>query len=176
MNLDLYLFNLVNGFVGRWLWLDYLGMFLAQYFEYFLLVILSVLIYFWNKSRYKYFKESREVWEGLVAIIVSRWVSVPIIRFLWFRPRPFVVENFIPLINQSPLEASFPSGHAAFYFALSTTIYLHNKKAGVLFYIASLLIVLARVFAGAHWPSDILAGAVLGILTAWTANKVFKKI
>lgn len=167
MNIDLYFFNLINGFAGRWIWLDFLGIFFAKYFEYFLLfcVLLFLVINF-----KKYW---RTVLVALVAAVFSRFVLAEIIRWLWFRPRPFVVLNFTPLISKSAEEASFPSGHASFYFALSTIIYFYNKKAGILFYIASFLIVLGRVFAGAHWPSDILAGAILGILTALILNKLF---
>jgi undecaprenyl-diphosphatase len=86
-----------------------------------------------------------------------------------------VALNFVPLINQSPAEASLPSGHASFYFAMSTIVYLYNKKVGVLFYIATILITLARIFSGVHWPSDILAGALFGIVTALLVNILFKK-
>jgi undecaprenyl-diphosphatase len=79
------------------------------------------------------------------------------------------------LINQSAKEASFPSGHASFYFALSTIVYLYNKKLGILFYVATIFIVVARVFVGVHWPSDVLAGAILGILMGWLLNKLFKR-
>ena len=170
MNIDLYLFNLINSFAGRWAWLDYLAMFFAQYFEYFLWLGLLIFLAISFK---KYWKM---VVEAIVASVFTRFVLVEVIRWLWFRPRPFVTLNFVPLINQSAKEASFPSGHASFYFALSTIVYCYNKKAGILFFIASALIVIARVFVGIHWPSDILAGAVLGILTGWLIDKLFKKL
>ncbi len=169
MNIDLYIFNLINGFAGKWAWLDYAAMFFAEYFEYFLFLALALFLAVNFK---KYWKM---VVLALVCAGISRFVVGTIIRNLWFRPRPFVVENFIPLIDQSAKEGAFPSGHALFYFALSTIIYSYNKTAGILFYIASFLIVLARVFVGVHWPSDILAGALIGILVAWVINKTFKK-
>lgn len=169
MNIDLYLFNLINRFAGRWAWLDYLAMFLSEYFEYFLLL---ALLLFLSVGFKKYW---RMVSEALASAAIARFALAEIIRWLWFRPRPFVAENFIPLINQSSKEASFPSGHASFYFALSTVVYCYNKKAGALFYIASFLIVISRVFVGVHWPSDILAGALLGILTGWLGYKISKK-
>lgn len=169
MNLDLYIFNLINWFAGKWAWLDYLGMFFAQYFEYFLWLC---LLLFLVVSFKKYW---RMVLEAVIAAVLTRFVLTAIIRWLWFRPRPFVALNFIPLINQSAKEASFPSGHASFYFALSTIVYCYNKKAGILFYIGSFLIVIARVFVGIHWPLDILAGAVLGVLTGWILNWLFRK-
>jgi undecaprenyl-diphosphatase len=169
INLDLYLFYLINGFAGKWVWLDYLGMFFAQYFEYFLWLAMALFLVFRFK---KYWKM---VLEAVIAALFTRFVLVEVIRWIWFRPRPFVALNFVPLISYSAKEASFPSGHASFYFALSTIVYCYNKKAGVLFYIASFLIVLARVFVGIHWPSDILAGAFLGILIGWILNKLFRK-
>jgi undecaprenyl-diphosphatase len=168
MNIDLYFFHLINQFAGKWAFLDYLGMFFAQYFEYFLWLCLLIFLIVSFK---KYWKM---VAEALIAAVFTRFVLAEIIRRIWFRPRPFVALHFVPLINQSPAEASFPSGHASFYFALSTIVFYYNKKAGILFYIASFLIVIARVFVGIHWPSDILAGAVLGILMGWLLNWFFR--
>jgi len=169
MNIDLYLFNLINGFAGKWKWLDYTEMFFAKYFEYFLWL---VLILFLVINLKKYWKM---VLEALIAAGFTRFVLVEIIRWLWFRPRPFVSLNFVPLIEKSADEASFPSGHASFYFALSTIVYGYNKKLGILFYIATVLITLARIFTGVHWPLDIFVGAVLGILMGWLLNKIFRK-
>lgn len=169
MNLDLVAFNFINGFSGRWPWLDYLGIFFARYFEYFLWLC---LLLFLAVSFKRYW---RMVLEAFIAAVFTRFVLTVIIRWLWFRPRPFVALNFSPLISQSAKEASFPSGHASFYFALSTIIYCYNKKIGALFYAASVLVVVSRVFAGVHWPSDILAGALIGILIGWVLNKLFQK-
>jgi len=169
MNIDLYLFNLINGFAGKWPWLDYLGMFFAKYFEYFLWLALFLFLAFNTKKYWKI------ILEAFVAGGISRFLITSGIRLFWFRARPFVALNFIPLIEKSASEASFPSGHASFYFALSTTIYFYNKKIGTIFYVASSLIVLARIFVGVHWPSDILVGAILGITMGWVLNKLFKK-
>jgi undecaprenyl-diphosphatase len=67
-----------------------------------------------------------------------------------------------------------PSGHATLFFALSAVIYFYNKKLGIFCFISSTLIVLARVFGGIHWPSDVLAGAIIGILSGWLINKLFR--
>ena len=169
MNIDLYLFNLINSFAGHWAWLDYTGMFFAKYFEYFLWFVLFLFLVVNLK---KYWKM---ILEAFIAAVFTRFILTEAIRWLWFRPRPFVSLNFIPLINKSAAEASFPSGHASFYFALSTIVYYYNKKAGVLFYIATFLIVISRIFVGIHWPLDILAGAVIGVLMGWILNKFFRR-
>lgn len=169
MNIDLYIFNLINGLAFKWYWLDFIGFIIAKYSEYFLI---TALVLFLAINFRKYW---RMVVEAMIAAIFTRLVLVEIIRWLWFRPRPFVINNVNLLIDYNAKEASFPSGHASFYFALSTIVYFYNKRIGIIFYVASLCIVLARVFVGIHWPSDILAGAILGILVGLVLNKIFKK-
>ena len=169
INLDLYLFNLINGLAGKWAWLDYTGIFFAKYLEYFIWLALVILLAFNIKKYWKI------VLEAIMAGVVSRFILTTLIRLLWFRARPFVALNFIPLINKSADEASFPSGHASFYFAVSTIIYLYNKKLGNLFYIATFLITIFRIFVGIHWPADIFAGAILGIAVALIIHKILKK-
>jgi undecaprenyl-diphosphatase len=169
MNIDLSIFNLVNQFAGRWAWLDYCAMFCADMLGY---VLIFVLVLFLAINYRKYWKM---VLEAIIAAVFTRFVLTTIIRWLWFRPRPFVALNFLPLIEQSPKEGAFPSGHASFFFALSTIVYFYNKKAGAVFYVASFLIIISRVFVGVHWPSDILAGALLGILMGWILNMLSRK-
>lgn len=102
----------------------------------------------------------------LVSAIASRFVFTEIIRFFYFRPRPFVEQAVNLLIEHAPT-ASFPSGHTAFFFALSAGVYHFNKKAGLWFFIASFVIGLARVFVGLHYFSDILGGLAVGIFSFW---------
>ncbi len=171
MNFDLYFFNLINQFAGKWQWLDLSAIFFAKYFEY---ILLFYLLLFLAKNSKKYWVMVKE---GLLTAIFARFIIGEIIYKIWFRQRPFVNKSaHLLLPNYNPQEASFPSGHALFYFALSTIIYNYNKKAGILLYIGSFLIVIARVFVGVHWPLDIIAGAILGIVTGLLLNKLFKMI
>jgi len=161
MNIDLFLFQFINQFAGKSACLDDTAIFFAKYFEYFLIFI---LLLFLVKSFKKYWPM---VAQSFLAAILARLVITNIIRWLWFRPRPFVQSHINLLFNYNPAEPSFPSGHAAFYFAIATVVYSWNKKTGTLFYIASFLISIARVFSGIHWLSDILAGAAIGIFSGW---------
>jgi undecaprenyl-diphosphatase len=102
----------------------------------------------------------------IVAAILSRGVITETIRFLWHRSRPFIEQNFVPLIPHTN-SASFPSGHATFFFAVGTVLYMYNKKAGIVFLLGSALIVVARVLAGLHWPSDIVWGGLIGVVCGW---------
>jgi len=168
MSLDFYLFQLINSWAGQYSWLDNLGVFFAKYFGYLLIFFLLLFL----------IKNFKKYWPMVVksfgAAILARLVIVNIIRFFYYRPRPFIANQVNLLLSDEPT-GSFPSGHAAFYFAISTIVFLFNKKAGTFFLIASFLISIARVFSGIHWPSDILTGALIGIFSAWLITKVFRK-
>ncbi len=111
---------------------------------------------------------------GLGAGAIAR-VAVEGIRLFVHRPRPFIAD---PSIHALFVESSysFPSGHASFFFALSTVVYMHNRKWGLFFFAVSTLIGIARVAAGVHYPSDIVGGAILGILVGWGCSRVLEKV
>ena len=165
--MDASIFNLINQFALKWFWLDVLAIFLAEYFGY---VLLFSLLLFLAVRFKKYFKM---IIEAIISAILARFVIVELIRWIWQKPRPFVENNVNLLLTHNA--SAFPSGHAAFFFAISTIIYLYNKKAGIFFFIASFLICLARVFTGIHWPLDILAGAVVGVFSGYLIHRVSKK-
>src|SRR3989338_3784599 len=105
---------------------------------------------------------------GLIAGILGR-LAVEFIRFFYHRPRPFVslpeVSNF--LVENS---YSFPSGHASFFFGLGTFIFLWNRRLGSVFLFLAFIISLARVASGVHYPSDIVAGAVIGVFFGYLTH------
>ena len=165
--MELYLFYFLNQWSGQWLCLDVLAVFLAKYLGYILIYFLLAWLswdFLFRKERY--LKTIKIISLSLGAALFSRLIIVEIIRWLYFRPRPFVALQVRQLLEHSA-SSSFPSGHAAFFFALSAVIYLYNKKAGWAFFAASFLISLARIFVGIHYPSDILIGAIIGIFFGW---------
>ena len=163
------LFIAINNFAGRWSWLDSLMIFSAEYLMY--VMILVVLVYvIWN---YKLWKNM-----ALVAIgsaIVARFGVAELIRYFYYHARPYWVIAETHLLLTRSTQSSFPSGHTIFMFALATGVYQYNKKAGTWFYASAILVGFARIFVGVHWPYDIVAGAVLGILTALVCGWVFRK-
>ncbi|MDP3901065.1 MAG: phosphatase PAP2 family protein [bacterium] len=143
-----------------------LVVFLAQYLPY----LLGAAVLIWVLQR----RDGKIFLQLAATAILSRLIFVEAIRFFWDRSRPFIELGFTPLIEHDP-SGSFPSGHAAFFFALSAVVFAKDKKTGMVFLFLSSLIVVARVFAGVHWFSDVLAGAVIGVLSAWLILKLFLK-
>lgn len=162
-SLDQFLFHQINNLAGRYLWLDALGIFLADYLQYF--VIVAVLWIFW--------KQWRVYLEIILAIILSRLAIGETIRVLFGRLRPFMTNHIYRLLYNET-SVSFPSGHALAFFALAMVAYLYNKKAGLWFFAAVFLIVLGRIFCGVHYPLDVLAGFLIGIFSGWLIYPVRK--
>lgn len=163
--MNLYLFHKINGLAGNYPLLDSAGIFLAKYLGYVLAIL--ALILFWRKKKI--------IIQAFLSAVIARFVLVELARWLWPISRPFVDGNGTLLISHAET-ASFPSGHAAFFFGLSAVIYFYNKKIGTILLAASFLVAVSRIFVGVHWPADILMGASIGILSASLVLVLFKKI
>lgn len=171
MALDTQLFYLLNALAGKSPLLDGMFVFLAAYLPYLLVALFFALVFFWHYPKW-------EKWELLLVVgiagIVARFGVTELIRFFYQRPRPFLDLPTNQLLTSN--EWSFPSGHATFFFTLSTTVYLYNKKWGIGFFAATVLMTLSRVVAGIHYPLDILGGALIGILVAYGIRRLAQKI
>lgn len=96
------------------------------------------------------------------------------------RDRPYVATPDLKALG-SPRDPSFPSGHTSVAFATATSLYLAYPKwyVAVPAYAWAASVGYSRMYLGVHYPSDVLAGAVIGAGSAWLlykANKwLFKK-
>lgn len=133
----------------------------------------ALLFYFLGRDKKR---ELLMLAQAFLGAVLARFIFTEIIRYFYDRPRPFeVLDNVYQLLQHSP-GGSFPSGHAAFFFALATGVFFYRKWWGVLFYAAAILIGFSRVAAGIHWTSDIVAGAAIGVTSAWLLEILFKKL
>jgi len=167
--MDNLIFQQINSLALKNLYLDEVAIFCANFLGYILIGILFILLI---RNFKKYYKI---ITQAFISGIFARFIIVEIIRFIWHRPRPFIAEPVNLLLRHSS-SASFPSGHATFFFALSTLIYLYDKKTGIFFLVVSFLISISRVFCGIHWPADILAGSLVGVLSGLIIKKIFERL
>ncbi len=149
------LFYFFNSFAGQSLALDRLIIFVADYLGW--VVLGWALIYF------LFFRRS-EMW--LLFIPTVAWLVSEILQRLTAWPRPFAYLPDVQQLVEHVPTGSFPSSHTTFFFALALVVYTLSRKLGHWYLAAALLICLARVVAGVHWPSDILGGIALGALVS----------
>jgi membrane-associated phospholipid phosphatase len=104
----------------------------------------------------------------LVLGTLTLWLVVELIKALAHRRRPFLRLEKSRVVGRRPIGRSFPSGHTSQAFFLATVLAQHFGRGAfalLLLYALALGIGLTRMYVGAHYPRDVLAGAILG--TAW---------
>lgn len=88
------------------------------------------------------------------------------------RIRPCDVNPAVQLLVARPDDFSFPSGHTGASFAAVSALYFSRSRLWMPSLILAVLIAFSRLYLYVHYPTDILAGALLGIMTGWAGNLV----
>lgn len=173
--MDTVLLNALHGLSGVSVTLDWLTVVAARYLPWGM-ALAAIALAFKDSSRVKRLENLIFM---VLAVLVSRGFVTEIIRYFAKRDRPFVALGFEPLIERS-LTYALPSGHAAILFALAVAVWSINRKWGYWFGGLALVNGAARVIAGVHWPTDILTGALVGIVVAlfvrWLLMRIPKRV
>lgn len=89
------------------------------------------------------------------------------------RTRPYDINTAVELLIQAPRDYSFPSGHTAASFAAAAALWFANKKKlAVPALVLAVLIAFSRMYFYVHYPTDVLGGAILGMVCGWLACKL----
>ena len=166
MYFDFQLFRLINNLAGHNALLDGLVRLLVN--EYFLTTIMSlILVIFWFEGQDRDQRERNQsaILRALIVLFIAN-VILKLCNLVYFRPRPFVGHE-VNLLFYQPTDSSFPSNPATVGFSVATAIWLYNRRPGALLLVLATLFGLARIYCGVHYPSDIIAGALLGALSAY---------
>jgi len=99
---------------------------------------------------------------------LTLWLVVELVKFVVRRARPFIRLTQTRIVGYRARGRSFPSGHTSQSFFIATLMVQHfhaNALSAILIYTIALLVGITRMYVGAHYPRDVLAGAILG--SAW---------
>jgi len=100
------------------------------------------------------------------SLIASFLIGEVVLKTLIGRTRPCNIESVSLLINQ-PQDFSFPSGHSMSSFAVSTFLWHINHDIGNVAIVMATLIALSRLYLFVHYPTDVIAGSILGRIVGY---------
>lgn len=173
ISLDERLFLFINGLVGRWAFLDSVVSFLIN--DYFVVVVLSfLLLVFWfagdkPSSRARF--QTGFIWTALGLALTN--VAVKLFNiFVVYRDRPFIRFPDTNLLFYRPHDSSFPSNSVAVCFAFAVGIYMVHRRAGICALALASAFAFGRVYAGIHYPLDVIGGAAIGVICVMIMRKL----
>lgn len=102
----------------------------------------------------------------IVSVAVAYIICDIVLKNLVSRDRPCDLAGFDLLVSV-PETYSFPSGHTMSSFAAATAIYFFHRREGAIAMVFAALVGFSRLYLFVHWPTDVIAGAVLGIVVAY---------
>jgi len=93
---------------------------------------------------------------------------------LWYNPRPFVAQNFTPLVAHAATNG-FPSEHALAAFAIAALIWVADRTWGWVFLVIALFVSFGRVLSGVHHVVDVTASAVVAALAVLIVTSILRR-
>jgi len=106
-----------------------------------------------------------------LGLLVNRIIST-----VWHRDRPYQTHHVAKLWGPHKTDASFPSDHASASFAIAVAVALIDPLVGAAFLVLAVLIAAGRVIIGEHYPTDVLAGIVVGTASAYVAVRLARPL
>ncbi|MDQ2913157.1 MAG: phosphatase PAP2 family protein [Chloroflexota bacterium] len=104
---------------------------------------------------------------AVLALLINQ-----VIGKIWHRQRPFAAHPAAHVWGARSHDPSFPSDHASAAFGIAFAVFLFDRVVGAIFLIAASIIGAGRVFIGAHYPADVLAGCLVGLGSALLVARV----
>ena len=161
MSLDVWLFHLLNNFVGTLPAMDWLARALVNdHAVPTTMAVIAAGVWFAGSNDQERACNQRAVLLIAFGILFTN-ALIKDLSYVYFRPRPFATET-VKLLFYRPSVSSFPSIPIATVFCFAAGIGYANKRLGAWLAILGSLYALSRVYAGVHYPSDVIAGAALG--------------
>ena len=166
---------LLNQGIGRWSILDHAAyLVVSDYFIPLTICFWMLGLWFNGGSLASRDRNQRAVLAAAISLGLANLV-VLILNGFFFRERPFVHMELAALFYE-PTDSSFPANPAAAAFAAAGAIWLANRRAGAVLFVLAALWCLARVYSGLFYPTDILAGALIGLAMAWLVTAGIRRI
>ena len=157
--LDVWAFQFFNLWGRRPVWLDWTMLGLTQIGSGIAALAVGLILFLTGYRLAAY---------ELILGTLTLWIVVELVKALVRRSRPNIHVTQARIVGLPAVGRSFPSGHTSqvFFMAMLMARHFHASTWVVFFlYIIALVVGITRMYVGAHYPRDVLAGAILG--SAW---------
>ncbi|WP_312699320.1 phosphatase PAP2 family protein [Sedimentibacter sp.] len=112
------------------------------------------------------------------ALVLDVIICNVILKPMVARIRPYDINTAIQLLIHRPTDFSFPSGHTAASFSAVSALYFSRQRIWIPSLILAVLIAFSRLYLYVHYPSDVLAGILLGCIFGFAgcrlSNHIYK--
>jgi undecaprenyl-diphosphatase len=174
VEVDIAVFFFINGTLAN-PFFDWFMPFITEKFHWFPVWGVLIIGLLWKGGK----KGRTAVLLIIPVIFLSDQLSAHVLKPLIARPRPCVTLPDVHLLVGLKRSLSFPSAHAANFFAVATYFNYFYPKYRWVYFSAAFLVALSRVSIGVHYPLDIIAGGILGaacalfVIYSWRAIEKF---
>lgn len=161
MNPDVWLFHALNNSVGAVPLIDWLTRALVNdYAVPTAMSLVAVALWFAGATPEERTNNQRAVVFTALALLFCN-ALIKDLSYVYFRPRPFAAET-VKLLFYRPSVSSFPSIPIEVAFCFAAGAWYANQRLSKLLIVLGTLYALSRVYAGVHYPSDVIGGALIG--------------
>jgi undecaprenyl-diphosphatase len=122
-----------------------------------LVILFTSLLWIWRTGG-----KSIVLWTLFTSSLA--WFIGQSIKIFFYFPRPFILSGQLPQFA-TPLDATFPSLHAATAFAVALTVARFRPRMGIILILLAMLVSFARYYYHLHTPVDLLAGFCVAVIS-----------
>lgn len=128
------------------------------------LITITALLIFFGKGKYKVLGIK------IAFALILSGIIVQILKRIFTRSRPYWILKNLNTYGIDLRDYSFPSGHSAASFAVAVIIALNFPKISIVVIMLALLIAISRIYLAVHYPTDVAAGIIIGIVSSLLVN------
>ena len=112
----------------------------------------------------------------LSVLFINTLFGEILLKHLIQRPRPFITLSNLNIIIEKPSSFSFPSGHTSASFTVVSALYFAKDSLWKPALVLACLIAVSRLYLYVHYPTDVLGGIILGILSGYAGYRIIAYI